>query len=233
MVALLAGAVSGAVADVQVTATPMKPAEERVFDPRKPPGAESDASKPDDLPGPPVDEAGKPLIGPRKTACAVYDFEAEKTGFLFQGDSQTRITITSASVTLAGTTVIHLPIRARRRLIEHERGHDVLARYGYDRIAESEVRKALRGFVGSSFLPRRGKSAKQVAEEIFFGRLAKAGEAIRARINALSDEYDRLTQHGLSRLVDTKTGIKRAKEWFEKGSPDGKRRGKPVLQDRG
>ena len=232
-VALLARLASGAEPNVDVTAAPIPAAEERRFDLRKPPGTGADASKPGDLPGPPVDKDGKPLIRPPETACTVYNFRAQETGFDFQGDARSRVTITSASVTLSGTIVIHLPNSARRQLIEHERGHDVLVRYAYGRIAELEFSRALRGFVGRSYLPRPGKSAKQVAEDVFYRRLAKAAGAIQARIDALSDEFDRLTQHGRSRRVDTKTGIEQAKEWFERGSPDGKRRRRPTPGDDG
>ncbi len=222
-IVLLASTANAAEGNVEVTLAPIPAAEERPFDARKPPGTEADADKPGDLPGPPVNEDGKPLIGPQETACTVYDFAAQETSFNFDGDARSRITITSVNVTLSGTIVIHLPKNAHRRLIEHERGHDVLARYAYVRIAESEVNKVLRGFVGRSYLPRPGKSAKQVAEEVFYGRLAKAGAAIQARTDALSEEYDRLTDHGRSRRVDTKRGIEQAKEWFEKGPPDRKR----------
>ena len=226
--ALFAKVVSAADGNVEVTAAPIPAAEERRFDPRKPPGTDADASRPGDLPGPPADEDGKPLIRPPETACTVYDVRSQESSFNFEGDARSRITITSVSITLSGTIVIHLPKNARRQLIEHERGHDVLARYAYGRIVELEVKKALRGFVGRSYLPRPGKDAKQLAEEVFYRRLAKAASTIQARIDALSGEFDRLTQHGRSRRVGTKTGIEQAKEWFERGSPDGKPRRGPV-----
>jgi hypothetical protein len=232
-VALRTATASGAEGNAEVTAAPIPPAEERRFDPWKPPGSEADAGRPGDLPGPPVDNDGKPLIRPPQTACSVYDFAAQETSFDFEGDPRSRVTITSVNVTLGGTIVIHLPANARRQLIEHERGHDVLARYAYGRIAEREFSRALRGFVGRSYLPRPGKSAKQVAEEVFYRRLAKASSEIQTRIDALSDEFDRLTQHGRSRRVDTKRGIEQAKEWFEKGPPHGKRRRGPAPGDSG
>ena len=146
------GAAWPAVADdTNVTVQPWGAPEVKIFDPTKSPGAAADPTKPGDLPGPPVDGNGTPLVPANESAVAVAGIDTNFTVDTSAPDMNGNVKVAGVGVTITGKTIIYLPKDANQQLKDHESGHDALYKNEYDKKARQKLDEAAKTVVGKRF----------------------------------------------------------------------------------
>jgi hypothetical protein len=195
---------------VHVTVEPFVVRPRVIFDSTKDPGA-SAGSTPGDLPGPPVDAKGRPLIDPGKeSATAAYAVEVEYS-FQMAPDG----TIASVNVTVRGTSTVYLPKTAKQELREHEDGHTELGRDAYDREAKKLAEEAFKDYVGTKKYPDAASAQAEGdrrADRVERGLVGRAELFSGGAIQVIQDKYDALTNHGRNPNMTAAQGIQAAKD---------------------
>lgn len=216
-------------ADTSVTVQPWGATQTNYFDPAKPAGAAADPSKPGDLPGPPVDEKGAPLLKPGEAGAAVYKVDAN---FRYRGSAAGgKVTITGVDAVVSGSTVIYLPSGATQQLIDHENGHDTLYREEYANNAQKKVSQSIANLVGSQY----ANEADAVAAITSAVKNRGTG-SIKQQMDISVAKFDRVTNKGnndlvdptTGKVVDTPAGIAMTRAEWAKAPPAGQAPGKPA-----
>ena len=136
--------------------------------------------------------------------------------------------VTNVGVTVSGYSTIRLPNDADATLTGHEDGHDRLMKDEYDKNAKTKVEDAFRGFKGACFVGQgatddeRFQDAQKQAEQERDKRIDRATAAIAQQMEALNRKYDKLTDHGKSKTVNTAAGEAEAKKERDKAVEDGR-----------
>ena len=202
--ALLAHSRQVAGADVTVTVNPWGAPTVMEFDPTKNPGPPADPAKPGDLPGPPVDKNGDPLIPSGEDAVTVPNLD-QTFKFTDLKASDGKVKLTGISVTVSGNSTIYLPTGAGADLKAHEMGHDALCKDEYNLSAMTKITAALTGLIGKTYASEAAaKGAIEEAKE-------KHGDgAVVQQMNVLNEKFDTLTNHGTSTKVNSNQGVQMA-----------------------
>ena len=160
-----------------VVVTPFNTRPVVTFDPTKPLGAPAGGAN--NLPGPPVDDAGNALVEPGLDAVTTCEVVADING---------------NTVTVTGVATIYVPTGNDAKLLQHERAHVFLCRREYNDSAESKFTLATQPFM--TF----GSTLTEAAE--------RALAAVRQQMGVISDKFDLLTGHGRSPTVGTARGVR-------------------------
>ena len=160
-----------------VTVTPFNTRPVVVFDPTRPNGAPVDNNH--NLPGPPVDADGNPLIPPGLNAVTNCE-----VGF----------TTTGNMVTVTGTATIYVPVGNDSVLLGHERGHAFLCGREYGENAESKL--ILATHPSMTF----GTTLNEAAD--------RGAAAVSQQMGVIGDKFDLLTDNGRSPTVNTARAVR-------------------------
>jgi hypothetical protein len=185
--------------EVTVTVDPWGAPTVNTFDPTKPPGTPADPNKEGDLPGPPVDKDGKPLIQPGEAAAAVFT-NTYTFKYHYDNNKDGTVTITHVDVTVRGSTTIYDPNDADQQLKDHELGHDTLNAWEYGKDAKTKFTEAAKTVIGHKY-PNLDKLKEGVN-----GALASNGSAsLKDQMQTDNDDYDRYSNHGKNDVKDPET----------------------------
>jgi hypothetical protein len=206
--AVLACLARGAPARAGVIVQPWGPPTTETYPPDK---------RPDDMP---ADEDGD----------ANADLTCGGGSYSSQWDAaKQQLTITAVDgVTVGGSTTIRVPEGAPASLVEHENTHDRLFKYEYEQRAKKKLEAALEGFVGMKF---DGQGDTEAAREHYADSLAaaelearsgRACDAIHEQMQAISDKFDKLTEHNKSETVTNAQGETETKAEQERAPAAGK-----------
>ncbi|MDS4015360.1 MAG: hypothetical protein RKP46_13600 [Candidatus Accumulibacter sp.] len=215
--------------DTTVTVEPWGATQTHFFDPAKPAGAAADPNTPGDLPGPPVDAQGAPILKPDEAGAAVYKVDAS---YRYRASGAGgKVTITHVDAVVSGSAVIHLPSGATQQLTDHENGHVTLYRDEYLNSAQKKVLQSIANLVGSQY------ATNAEADAAIKNALKTRGtDSVTQQMDVSVAKFDRVTNKGKNDLldpatgkpVDTPAGIAMTKAEWAKAPAAGRAPGRPA-----
>ena len=122
------------------------------------------------------------------------------------------VRVSGVRLTLRLTATVWLPVRARRKLVDHEEGHRTIVERIYDEFAEDAARQAALRWVGQT---STGEAPTcPVAQRAAIGKVTEAvgEEYLKATgdwARRVGDRYDAITNHG-RRPIDEAEAIEQA-----------------------
>ncbi|MBI3706577.1 MAG: PEP-CTERM sorting domain-containing protein [Proteobacteria bacterium] len=161
--------------------------------------------KPADLP---ANEDADTKIVPKVTA---GDFQ-----FTFDGTQIKFISLTGVAVD--ATISVRLPTNADPTLKGHEQGHVDLYTEEYKRLAKAKAEDTFRNFVGTKVpvpgatAQERKQNSQDTADKAVAALEKRAAQGIADQTDTLNKKYDKLTDSGTSKTVNTADGKAAAKK---------------------